>query len=241
MSHSKSINAALIGAGRLGYPVEKYLSASPGWDLTTFKQVSDRLKEYDYLFLATPDTTLNDLIEQALKVSSSLQVVHFSGSFYHEKAYGMHPVYSFPDSKSVVTDFKTINYVVDHFEMPVELKVLFPNQHAIKPELKTIYHSYLSLTANYIQLLSHHYGQEFKAHTGLPQSLLKSLALQSLKNEINLGVKSFSGPWVRGEKKNQDAWVEKINSESLNFLNKSFNQLIKLHKKINKSSIQNKV
>ena len=232
MSKNKSFRAALIGVGRLGHPFKKYISKMPAWDLVVSNRIPDRLGEFDYLFLATPDTAISALADNALKLNPKIKTVHFSGSVFHEKSYGVHPVFSFPKSKFIEIDFKSINYVVDHTQFPFELKSIFPKRHFIKPELKPCYHSFLSLTANYTQLLSQHYGSEFKKDTGLSPSLLKGLMLQSLENEIKLGPKSFSGPWVRGEKKNQDKLVKKIKSKSLDLLNSNFKKLIKSYESV---------
>lgn len=227
MSKSKSLRAALIGVGRLGHPFKKYLSSKEEWKVQVLKDTTDQLSDCSHLFLATPDSTLENLVNEALKINNKIKIVHFSGSFFHESAIGVHPVFSFPKSKVSNVNFKTMTYVVDCDRLPKELKALFPKRHTVQPKLKPSYHSFLSLTANFTQLLSHHYGHQFTECTGLPSSLLKSLMLQSLENEMKLGSKSFSGPWVRGEKKNQDQEIKKIKSKDLNSLNRDFKKLIK--------------
>ena len=220
--------AAQLGYGQLGAPWFKYISSQKDWRvdlLKSFEEIS--FNQYDYVFLAVNDTSLSKLIDKLQ--SSKVSIIHFSGSRYNENALGLHPVYSFSKEKKDI-NFKQLNWVVDHPLIPQEIiNFIGPSFYYISPDKKKLYHNYLSVSANMTQLLSHLMGNEFNKKMGLPGELMKNLVIQSLENEMKYGRNSFSGPWVRDEKKAQDKVIDELNDNFLSKNNSNFNELIEVY------------
>lgn len=221
-----------IGFGALGVHLKPYLESHfDGVSLIESREAFQRNKtlefsKFKFIFLAVQDKELEALIAELIKNVD--KVVHFSGFHYFENSLGIHPVCSF--SKQGTYDFKSLSYVVDR-ELCDSLKRLFPKSSLIKPNLKKDYHSYLSVTANALQLLVNQISGDFEQRLGLDSDLLREIVLQSLEREKAYGEKAFSGPWVRGEKMCQDLHVESMSSRHLKNLNKHFNKSIEKFKK----------
>lgn len=248
-----TIRTAQFGFGKLGRPWFEYISNQGQFSTkkiplvrgifsdkkTHFDQVvASYLKEnfksddYDIIFLAVPEQILDALIKvlksSYRKSKSSLKLYHFSGSYYSKDAVGLHPVYSFSSINTDV-DFKSINWVVDHKDISSEvLNLLGHKVSVIEPLKKEIYHSYLSVSANQAQLVNHLMADRFFEQTGLSKNLLKELVIQSLQNELLNEEKSFSGPWVRDAKEDQNKRIEELGDDFLSEQNNNFNRCIEV-------------
>ena len=225
---AKIYKAAQFGYGQLGKPWFHYVSCQHHWQINLVAKVKDLdPKVHDCVFLAVNDESIESLIS-SLSVFD-FPIYHFSGSRYFQSAIGLHPVYSFSQRNDDV-DFRTLNWVLDSKKTPESIKRLLGNSiHYVEPVHKKIYHSYLSIAANMSQLLSYLMSESFSEKTNLPQNLLKNLVIQSLKNEKKYGSQSFSGPWVRNEKKIQDEIVKGLKDNFLIKNNENFNELIEVY------------
>lgn len=216
----------LVGLGRLGGHLRKHLERCFLGPISLCSK-SENLKaliksnNIEYIFLAVPDLVIEAYIEQ---IPRDIKIVHFSGSYYNKKALGVHPVQSF--SEEGTYDFSSINFVVDG-KLDETLKKVFRNTHHINPEHKKMYHTYISIAANSIQLLVNRLGKTFSEETEMPEGLLKEIVLQSLQRERAFGERSFSGPWTRGEGDLQKEQVEISNDKNLKDLNSLFENLIR--------------
>ena len=214
-----------IGLGAFGTHLKPYLEQNFAGVVTVacrIEPLPKDLSRFKYVFLSVQDTELSDLVEKLAALNVE-KIVHFSGFHYFKEALGVHPVCSF--SKEGSYDLSALKYVADG-ELFEGLKTLFPKASFLNPGLKKDYHSYLSVTANSMQLLVHQMSQKFESDLGLDSDLLREIVLQSLEREKKYGADSFSGPWVRGEKKAQDQHVESMDSSELINLNRFFLSLI---------------
>lgn len=215
-----------IGLGRFGLHLNKHLKEFSSFEVTSFKNSTDfnaqqiNFEDYQYVFLTTPDSVIKDY---ASLVPPGVKVVHFSGFYYNPEILGVHPVKSF--SKEGGFDLGDVDYVVDG-ELDENLKKIFIKTTLIKGENKKAYHTYLSVAANSLQLLMNELGEGFENETGLSQSFLKKIVIQSLEREQLFGAKSFSGPWTRKEEENQFRVVEDIADSSLKDLSELFKKSI---------------
>jgi hypothetical protein len=219
--------AAQLGFGQLGKPWFEHVSKSKAWAVELIDKKEDLLKSsYDFIFLAVRDDSLSEIISQ-LKILKT-PLYHFSGSLYFDEAVGIHPIYSFGNSLKKI-DFRSMDWVCDSKVHKAVEYLIGSRRHKISPELKKIYHAHLSIAANMSQLFSYLMAESFEQKTKLSKELLKNLLIQSLKNEKEFGEKSFSGPWVRGEKALQDKIIESLNDRFLTANNKNFNELIEVY------------
>ncbi len=224
-----------IGYGRLGRPFYKYMSTffnvgnGPELIKSFRKDLKEKIKNYKYVFLCTTDSSLLELVNKYDEISE--KVIHFSGAHFFENAIGIHPIYSFPLSDEEV-NFKSINFIVDQdIKNDSFLNMLFKKQSFLSSKEKKNYHTYLSLAANYMQLLSSELSISFGEETGLKKSLLLDIVKQSIENVEKYGEKSFSGPWIRGERIEQDLFAQSHNAEIVRLVNKNFTELIKLYER----------
>lgn len=226
-----------IGCGSFGHHLSKHLEDK----FESFDLVPDRqsprpdFKSYDYIFLATNDSSLQSLIEEISLKSPQTKAVHFSGFYHFKKALGLHPVASF--NKRSDYNLDQITFVADG-EVSEPLDSVFPKRKWINPLKKKDYHTYLSVTSNALQLIVNSIGKDFDLSLGIDADLLKEIVIQSLVSERENGAASFSGPWMRGEKEQQDETVENMSSDSLKDLNALFKKEIEKYKKNKEGSFE---
>lgn len=220
-------SAIQIGHGRLGRHLYEHLKKYfKRVDLISGRKdlLSLSGKTYTYAFIATPDEALDQVIEV---LPEETKKVHFSGFKYNCQALGLHPVMSF--NKEDKYDLDEITFVSDG-PLEDELHKIFKKILLIKPEYKKIYHTYLSVAANSIQLLTFILKKDFQAETQMPPELLENLVFESLKRELAKGEKSFTGPWTRGEMQNQNKVVEETKDQTLKDLNSCFINAVQRYK-----------
>jgi|GEM_PF-3216615 len=230
-----------IGCGSFGVHLKNHLTPKvTHLSLLGRDDPEPDFKQFDYIFLATDDSSLKPLIQEIRLVSPVTPIIHFSGFYYFESALGLHPVASF--NKESEYDLDQVTFVADG-DLPLSLKKIFPKVKFIDPSKKKDYHSFLSVTANAFQLMAHNIGKDFESLLDIKSDLLKEIVVQSLETESIKGEKSFSGPWVRGEKKDQDEKVDQMQSKSLKNLNEVFKKEIKIFRdresSINKKTVNN--
>jgi len=246
MEESLSSNGVLplsilqIGHGAFGVHLERHLqSRVQNLKVTTERDLSkSSLEMFEYIFLATNDASLKPLIRKLKSFKLNFKIVHFSGFHHFDEVTGLHPVASFNKVSSY--DLNKILFVVDSFLDP-NIKALFPNNQFIDPKHKRPYHNFLSVTANALQLLVHCIGQDFQDATGIESDVLKKIVLQSLEAEKKMGERSFSGPWVRGEKENQDLSVAQMSSQTLKNLNALFKEQIKIYHDVSRVAANSQI
>ncbi len=222
--------ALQIGLGRFGTHLNKFLKEQSFFDLSTIENLNQfnnedfDLKSFSYVFLTTPDAAISEYLKI---IPRGVRVVHFSGFFYDPKALGVHPVSSF--SKKGDFDLRKIEYVVDG-HLDENLKKIFVNTSLINGAKKKDYHTYLSLSANSLQLIVNRLGEDFAKETGLSKNLLKNIVLQSLMREKEFGEDSFSGPWTRREEDNQFKHVDSMDDAYLKDLSDVFKKSIRKYR-----------
>jgi len=222
------LKALQIGCGAFGVHLKKHLEKRlDNLVVTTDRNLRDQnFSDYDFIFLATNDSSLQDLVSKLSHLKAKL--VHFSGFHYFESTLGLHPVASF--NKESDYNLEQITFVADG-EMKSDLTSVFPVTERVAPNKKRLYHTFLSVAANSMQLLSYNLGKDFEDITKLDKNLLKKIVIQSLQVEQSVGEQSFSGPWVRGEKELQDETVSAIPSDSVQNLNEVFKKEISIYLK----------
>jgi hypothetical protein len=215
-----------IGCGSFGMHLKKHLeSRVESLIVISGKDASlPDPSQFDLIFLAANDSSLKSLISEIRKTAPQVDMVHFSGFHYFKETLGLHPVASF--NKKSKYNLDEITFVADGI-VDENLKIIFPRSRQIHPQKKQIYHTYLSVSANALQLLMNKIGQDFENELDMKPDLLKKIVIQSLQEEVEKGSTSFSGPWIRGEKKLQDETVDTIKSETLKNLNQLFLKEIK--------------
>lgn len=217
--------AALIGYGALGKNLYPHLQKK----FSKVDLVSDRSMSIgacaDYIFLAVKDKDLKALVtDLSFKFKNSV-LIHFSGSQYFTEALGLHPVHSF---SSVDSHLEWANVpIVSDGAVDVILSEIFNVVDFVDPKNKKAYHAYISVAANSLQLMSHSLGKDFEDSVGVNKDIFKSILIQSLESESFKGQKALSGPWVRGEKKAQDDFVQTYKNKKLSKLNDLFKFFIK--------------
>ncbi len=224
----KSSSIVQIGFGRLGVHLYKHLNSffKDPIHLSIGEDQSKKLMknpEVKYIFLAVPDSKILNYIN---KIPKKIKIIHFSGFYFYSKAAGIHPVQSF--SKKSTYDFNKIDFVTDK-KLDEFLKIVFKKNQFINPENKKKYHTYLSVTANSLQLLMNQLGDTFQKETDIPKEILKKITIQSLSSELLYKKESFSGPWTRNERKPQEKEVAKYDNNTLKELNEMFKKLIARH------------
>lgn len=224
-----SSSVLLVGLGRLGVHLQKHLEECFSGPILLCKKADSLLSLIEannikYIFLAVPDSKIESYIRM---IPKGITKVHFSGFYYNKEAVGVHPVQSF--SKNGEYDFSSIEFVVDGVLDEI-LKEIFPKNQYIKPEQKKMYHTYISVAANSLQLLMNRLGETFTQETGLSNELLKGIVIQSLQRELSFGEDSFSGPWTRGESAPQAKQVALSQDKNLKDLNNLFENLVRRYR-----------
>ncbi len=224
----KSSSILQIGFGRLGVHLYKHLNSffqNPIHLCTQKNQFKKLIKnqKIKYVFLSVPDSKISDYIN---KIPKEIKIIHFSGFYFHPNAIGIHPIQSF--SKKGIYNFNNIDFVTDR-GLDKILTIFFKKNQFINPKNKKKYHTYLSVTANSLQLLMNQLGNSFQKETGMPKEILKKITIQSLNTELLYEEDSFSGPWTRGERKQQEKEVTKSRNSTLKELNKIFKNLITIY------------
>jgi len=223
------ISALQIGCGSFGVHLKRHLEQRVEKLLVVAgrKAPFPDLNSFDAIFLATNDSSLESLILEIRSKAPKAKIFHFSGFHFFKDSLGLHPVASF--NKESKYNLDEITFVADG-DVEEDIKKLFPITRSIDPLKKQKYHSFLSVTANSLQLIVNNIGKDFRDSLDMKPDLLKKIVIQSLQAELEKGETSFSGPWVRGEKELQNKTVEKMKSESLNNLNELFKCEIKIYK-----------
>jgi len=219
-----------IGHGSFGAHLAKHTQKRVQQFIVTSQRILTdlNLKSFDYIFLATNDSSLQKLVEDIGSKSIGPKLIHFSGFHHFANALGLHPVASF--NKESVYDLDQITFVADG-ALDKNLQLLFKNTQVISAEKKNSYHNFLSISANAMQLMVHNLGKDFSLLLDLDPNLLKDIVIQSLQVERDKGAEAFSGPWVRNEKEQQDETVKLMSSVSLKNLNEHFKKEIELYRK----------
>ncbi len=105
------------------------------------------------IFLALQDSALQFYID--FLHSKDRNVFHFSGSFYSEKATGIHPLMPFADKLFTLEQYQKIHFSIDNSQF--DLKHTFPELKNscsyISPEEKSMYHALCVISANFPILL----------------------------------------------------------------------------------------
>lgn len=227
-----NISVLQIGHGSLGRPLYNYLN---GLGLSQIQLIpSSKTKLHSepnpgYIFFAVRDSELSDLIDQYK--SSKAILVHFSGSLHFENAIGFHPVHSFPDIKNYILNFSKTFFTVDRETIDDEfLNHIFPNSLDIEPDQKAFYHACLSLACSSSQLIAKITQECFQKRLNMPSHVFLNLIQQGIKNVEDYGENGFSGPWVRGDSKNQTGQIKRLEDQQLNQLVKIQEQLIAIYR-----------
>lgn len=193
----------LIGNGRVSRHLQHYFSQLQlpyrVWSRNGEAELSSLLDQSTHVLLCIPDDALLSFLE-AHPALQEKTVVHFSGSFVTEMAWGAHPLMTFSHQLYRLEDYQSIPFVVDTPAPPFsELLPGLPNpHHRLDPELKARYHAECVLSGNFTSMLWSHFFQVLEKRLGLPRSAALPY-LRRIAANLEAEENPLTGPLVRGD------------------------------------------
>lgn len=191
-------NIALIGLGKLGSHLSHYLNLKK-IDHVVFKRHSDisKLKNFQIVLLCLPDDQLEKFYES--NYSDHQTWIHFSGSFYHDKMIGLHPMMSFSSELFDLDFYENLTWMLDQpIDISAHLPLEFMNIHYIQPANKAHYHALCVMAGNIPQLICEQTESELMK-LGINEKAIKNYIKTAFDNYLL--DRPATGPIVRNDQK----------------------------------------
>jgi len=207
----------IIGSGRLASHLIQYFkllnisvlkwSRNANPDFNSFSNTSTQerlqlcLKMCSHVLLAISDEALETWINDLLPKK---RIIHFSGTYYNHKAFGIHPLMTFTKKLLNLEFYQNIPMVTDYDPNTPTLGHLIPewlNPYFYLPShKKRLYHSLCVLSGNFTNLLWQRTFQLFENELQLPKETLHYYLKMTCTNILEDPYNSLTGPLVRQDK-----------------------------------------
>ncbi len=217
----------IVGNGALAQNISFYFSSLKIDVLSWFKncgnELSEVTKKADVVLLAISTSSLKNIFEQYPCLKSK-KCFHFSGSYYSEEIFGMHPLMSFP--KDEILDLKTLQSMSFGIDFKKnEFHKNFPGLKnpliEISPEDKIYYHFLCVMSGNFSKYLWEFVKGQFQEKFGDSDHLREYL--KRTTTEILDSKSNFTGPLERMESELvQDYEIILKNNKNLQNILKAF-------------------
>lgn len=205
----------LIGRGRVATHLAHYLRLEGQpvslWHRGLGTRPENTLSDSDVVLLAIRDDALAPFVERQVWLHDRT-AVHFSGCLVLRSVVGLHPAMTFGPELYDLRTYREIPFVEERGRPT--FADIFPGLRnfswPLDPEAKPLYHALCVLGGNGMAGLASVVLDQFEMRLGLPRKVLEPLMERSLGNALSGGLRSMTGPWVRG-----DAGTVESNLESL--------------------------
>lgn len=209
-SHSSGIHAGttilLIGSGRLAKHLAHWHSSHHipvtlnHWDRNLpNSELNQFLQLKPIVWLAISDAAIAGFYDTYL-AGLGLQVVHFSGAYYHPEILSAHPLMTFSERLFEPEFYRSIHFVISGFESLAEAMPGFHNSFSvISKNDKAFYHALCVAAGNFPQLL---WAETFREASRLkiPAAAFETYIRTVTENFILDKDASLTGPLVRKDK-----------------------------------------
>lgn len=204
LSDSKT-QPLLIGSGRLATHLKYYFKSVHlnhfSWSRSeSVEALNQLLPKSRFVMLAINDDAIEKFYRDHLSKTQST-VVHFSGSYFHTKMIGFHPLMTFTQNLYASEFYKKIHFAVSDLDQFKRLLPELPNPcFLLQDDKKGFYHAWAVMMASGTQSLWKQAVQQMKS-IGVPQQACE-IYLKQMTDQFFLDPKkSMTGPWVRNDHK----------------------------------------
>jgi hypothetical protein len=224
MRAAPKIKILIVGNGKLSKHLKHFLHLKnlkyDQWQRDSNQR--PEFNQYPVILLAIKDDALLNFYETYEDELSDKQVIHFSGSFYHKKILGIHPLMTFSEKIYEDEIYDQIPLIIDH-NIPGLSDMTKNPIIKIDPEVKAKYHALCVLAISAPQIIWKTMIEQL-APMGIHKNEVTGYLKHITENFI-LNSDSLTGPLVRGDLKT----IEKnINSLSENNLKNIYKDLCEL-------------
>lgn len=232
----------IIGAGRVGFSLGKYLvnhnydlmgyfsktkesslNASIFTNTECYESLCEIIKACNILFLCVNDDSIKNVVDELKNYNLSDKIIcHTSGSNTSDiidiecYKYSIHPIMAINDKYESYKSLEDCYYTIEGDERYLEyFTKMFKNIRIIDKESKPKYHALASLISNNINGLCYMVDKELKS-IGLDFNMFKDLFINNANNIINKGYyNALTGPVERNDINVINKHLEALSDETL--------------------------
>lgn len=194
---------------------------------TGIDELCHLIQQSQVIALAIRDSDIATFESQWRHLNPSALWIHFSGALVVENMVDYHPLMTFGPSLYSREQYQSIPFVTASTVFGSQWPDEFPLRNplfAIAPQTKALYHALCVMSGNFSSILWAKAQTEFEK-IGLPSSLLRPYATQSLENVFSDRESSLTGPLVRNDLVTQEKNLAALQADPFVAVYKAFQSI----------------
>jgi predicted short-subunit dehydrogenase-like oxidoreductase (DUF2520 family) len=208
----------LIGNGRVAQHMCHYLTSLNISFSHWYRQANYSLQETTqnatHILLLIKDSAIEPFITAHYPELDQKMLIHFSGCYVSDRAYGAHPLMTFSTTLYPTTNYPPIPFIIEQTGPSfAELLPGLPNPHFIIPHhMKAYYHSLCVMANNFTTLLWQKFFKEL-TRWKIPVASGFPFLQQTLANLQQEPITALTGPLARNDQTTIDQNLQALTGD----------------------------